>query len=369
MSSFDVVIVGGGVIGLSTAFSVAAEGARVAVVERGQPGMEASWAGAGIVPPGNFERAATPYDQLRALSSEMFSKFSDMLRDLTGIDNGYRACGGIEYLADSESEETLAAWQREEIDFELIQPQGPYSHAAGYLLPDLAQVRNPWHLKALESACRLAQIEIRSEVEVDHLVHAGSRVAGVALGNGERVEAKWVVVAAGAWSDRLLAPFGIATGIAPVRGQIALLKFDEPPFKRVLLEGKRYIVPRDDGHVLIGSTEEPEAGFVKQTTLEAIDELLDFAVTLAPALATGKLVKTWAGLRPGSADGLPSIGPVGGVENLLLASGHFRAGIQLSQATGIMIADLIAGRAPIIPIEAFRPGRAPGIRARPLFRS
>jgi glycine oxidase len=363
----DTLIIGGGVIGLTTAYMLAKQGQRVDVVDKGELGMEASWAGAGIIPPGTPELAATAYDRLRAESSQMFPALTRELHELTGIDNGYRVCGGIEYLAD-EVEETVAAWRREGVPFELLQPGGYSSNHAAYLLPGMAQVRNPWHLRALVEACGRLGATLRTGNAVMRIDHAGNRVTGVRLADGTRCTADRYLIAAGAWSDRLLLRLGLGAGIHPVLGQIVLLKSETPP-KRILLSGKNYLVPREDGHVLIGSTEEPEAGFNKQNTPEAVDGLLEFGITLVPALAGAEIVKTWAGLRPGSLDGLPSLGRAGDFQNLFLAAGHFRAGIQLSPATGLVLSELLLDKSPSLPLDDFRPGREPGAPLRPIFHS
>ncbi len=364
----DVLIVGGGVIGLTTALFLAGEGCRVAVVDRGDLGMEASWAGAGIIPPGNPAKATNAYDWLRGSSSRSFAAFSRELVELTGIDNGYRVSGGVEYLSDN-AEEMLAAWRAEEVPFELIQPAGYHSELAAYLLPGMAQVRNPWHIRALVAACERHGVSMRTHTVVEELERDGNAVTGVRLASGECLVAGRYLIAAGAWSERLLLPFGIRTGIHPVRGQIVLLKTETRQFRRILLAGKNYLVPRDDGHILVGSTEEPEAGFVKANTTEAVEALLDFAVSLAPALQGATIVKTWSGLRPGSLDGLPSLGRVGGLANLYLAAGHFRAGIQLSPATARVMADLLLDRPTSIALDDFRPGREPGRPVRVVFHS
>ena len=173
----------------------------------------------------------------------------------------------------------------------------------------------------------------------------------------------------GAWSEKLLTPLGVRCGIHPVRGQIVLLKTASSLLRRIVMKGKNYLVPREDGHVLIGATEEPEAGFEKQTTAQAIGSLIALASSTTPGLATAEVVKCWAGLRPGSLDHLPSLGPVSPFENLYLASGHFRAGIQLSPATGMVMAELVCGREPSIPLQDFLPGREPSRPFWTAFRS
>jgi glycine oxidase len=372
----DVLIVGGGVIGLTAAYVLAKQGWRVEVLEKGMLGMEASWAGAGIVPPGNPEHAASAYDRLRAVSSRQFAAFSKELLEVTGIDNGYRVCGGIEFL-EADDRESVAAWTAEQVPFErlygasLQEMESALScqQLPGYYFPGMAQVRNPRHLQALIAACKSRGVALRSDTAVTAIECVEQQVVGIRLATGERRTAGHYVIAAGAWSERLLAPLGIRTGIHPVRGQIALLKTAKLMFRRILLTGKLYLVPRDDGHVLIGSTEEPEAGFVKETTADAINALLEFGRTLVPVLAKAEIAKCWAGLRPGSRDGLPSLGWVGDFRNLLLAAGHFRAGIQLSPATAIIISEVLAGKTPSIPLDDFRPGREPANPVRSAFRS
>jgi glycine oxidase len=155
------------------------------------------------------------------------------------------------------------------------------------------------------------------------------------------------------WLDAL----GWRLGIRPVRGQIALLNTGTALFQRILLKGKRYLVPRPDGRVLVGSTEE-DAGFDKRTTAGAIHGLLDFAIQMVPSLVDIPLERCWAGLRPGSPDGLPYIGSVPGIDNLFVAAGHFRAGIQLSPATGLVLKELFLGQRLTVGLEPFRLDRS-----------
>jgi glycine oxidase len=177
-----------------------------------------------------------------------------------------------------------------------------------------------------------------------------------------------LLIANGAWAAELLCPLGYILPVAPVRGQIVLFNPGRPVISRVLMVGKRYLVPRSDGRILVGSTEEPEAGFVKANTPEGVNGLIEFACGLVPALRDAPVETTWAGLRPGSPDGLPFIGPVPGYDNLFAAVGHGRAGVQLSIGTAHMVADLILGR-PNPDAAAFRLDRRPDGAARPAFRS
>jgi glycine oxidase len=372
----DVVVIGGGIIGLTAAYALARAGFAVEVLDRSDLGREASWAGAGIIPPGNPDRAATPVDKLRAIGSVGYPEFSAELRDLTGVDNGYRACGGIEFLQPGD-EYALPLWEAEGIAVERLSPAGLKALEPGvgavpgepYLLPGCAQVRNPWHMRALVAACEKVGVELRPHEPVAHLVAAGGRVAEVALEDGRSVAAGSVLIAAGAWSGRLLEALGHRPVIYPVRGQIVLLRTPRPVVSRVLMRGKEYLVPRGDGRVLVGSTEEPEAGFAKANTETAVAKLRELAAATVPALAGAEVEKCWAGLRPGSPDGLPYLGPVPGFENAFVATGHFRAGVQLSVGTARVVGELFQEQPTSVPLDAFRLDREPGTGAQPAFRS
>jgi glycine oxidase len=372
----DVVVVGGGIVGLSCAYFLARDGLSVEVLDRGDLGKEASWAGAGIIPPGNPDRAATPIDQLRGIGSARFPAFSAELRELTGIDNGYRKCGGIELLQAHDAD-VLTLWEDEGLPFERLSGSDLQREglAAGrltgepYYLPTCAQVRNPWHLRALVAACERVGVRLRPHTPVTGWVTERQRAIGVQTDSNEAVSAGRVLLAAGAWSDGLLGPLGVRPGVHPVRGQIVLFHNPRPRSERVLMLGKRYFVPRDDGRVLVGSTEEPEAGFERYATSAGVTELLAFATRVFPEWASAEVERCWAGLRPGSPDGLPFIGPVPGREGVFVAAGHFRAGVQLSIGTGQAVADVFQGRPPCVPLDAFRLDRPPQAGVKPAFRS
>jgi glycine oxidase len=370
----DVLIIGGGVIGLTTAYYLATEGASVLVMEQGDFGREASWAGAGILPPGNPARARSPYDQLRAHSAFLYPTFSERLREQTGIDNGYVRCGGLE-LAEEEGNLAVEEWRAEGIVFEpldavalgRLEPAVAPQPGVAYYLPEMAQLRNPRHLKALLAACRAEGVRVESGCPVFSFERQGDRLAALHTAIGMQVAGRFFV-AAGAWTGSLLEQLGWRSGIGPIRGQIALLNTGAPLIRRIVLLGPRYLVPRLDGRVLVGSTEE-NAGFEKRTTAGAISELLALAGSLVPGLSDAHVEQCWAGLRPGSPDGLPFLGPVPGFTNLFVAAGHFRAGIQLSPATGLVMKELLLGQKLTVPLESFRLDRPVAPRYRPAFPS
>ncbi|MFN4260040.1 MAG: glycine oxidase ThiO [Gemmataceae bacterium] len=370
----DVLIIGGGVIGLTCAYFLAREGLRVEVVDRGDMGQEASWAGAGILPPGNPERAATPYDQLRARSAVMFPSLSAELRERTGMDNGFWRCGGLELVSEADDDWTHC-WRAEGIPFEKLsedaaahlEPRMTTGSHVVYHLPDMAQLRNPRHLKALLAGCGALGVRLRPGCPLGHIEVAGARVVAV-HGDQGAMRAERFVIAAGAWTDSLLRPLGWRLGIRPIRGQIALLRTLTPVFRRIIMVGAHYLVPRPDGRVLVGSTEE-DAGYEKRTTAQAIHDLLQLATSIVPTLQQAHLERCWAGLRPGSPDGLPFLGPVPGLDNLVVAAGHFRAGIQLSPATATVLKELILGQPLTVPLADFRLDRTPGDHYQPAFRA
>jgi glycine oxidase len=356
----DVLILGGGVIGLTTAFYLKRNGVHVEVVDKGDFGRESSWAGAGIISAApRRSRARTPLARLLALSAELFPALSDTLREPTNVDNGYVANGGF-VLVEGDPAPFLHEWQTDDIVFEELtgpkleqfEPALKPGRCRTYFLPATAQVRNPRHLKALLAWCGLHGVGFRPCCPVYGFERQGQRITAARTAAGPLYAGKYLL-ATGAWTDGLLEQVGWRPGIRPVRGQIALLNSGAPVITRVVELGRRYLVPRPDGRVLAGSTEE-DVGFDKRTTAEAVRGLLDLACTLVPALGRAPVERCWAGLRPGSPDELPFLGPVPGLDNLFVAAGHFRAGIQLSPATGRVMAELLCGQTPTVPLEAFR---------------
>jgi glycine oxidase len=356
----EVVILGGGVIGLTAAYFLAREGVRVRLLDKGQIGREASWAGAGILPPSDWLSARQPIDRLRALSGRLFAELSAELRERSGIDNGYVPCGGLEVLVEQDdigddewSGEGTPREVLDETEVATLEPAIAGGLGRALHLPTLAQLRNPRHLQALRAACgQTGKVTFTENDEATGLtVHEG-KIRSVITPAGA-VEGDAFLISMGAWSDRLLESLNINIGIRPVRGQIALLNPGQMLFRRVLIWGSRYLVPRRDGRVLIGSTEE-DAGFNKHTTTDGIAGLLQLAVKLVPALGRADVEQCWAGLRPGSPDGLPFIGRAPGIDNLFVAAGHFRAGIQLSPGTGMLLKEMILGQPLTMPVEAFR---------------
>jgi glycine oxidase len=379
MTANDVVIVGGGVIGLSIAYALTREGVGATVLDRQELGREASWAGAGMIPP-NTERLTThPSSELRSWSAVLYPEWSRALREETGIDNGYRRTGGVDVAFTAEEEHDLRSaagrWRIEGItyerlapgDFDRVEPALSRALRAAYFLPDRAQIRNPRHLQALASAIARRGGMLRPNQPVCGFETRDGRVSAV-LSETDRWPCGCVVVAAGAWTGNLLESLHVHAPTPPLKGQIVLLRGDRPLLGRIVEHGKNYLVPRDDGRILVGATEE-DAGFDTRTTPVGVRDLLDEALRLCPVLAEAEVERAWAGLRPGSIDTRPYLGPVPGYSKLFLATGHKRAGLQLSPATAEVLADLVLGRPPRIDLTSFRVGREPDPLGDETFRS
>lgn len=360
----DVVIVGGGVIGLSLAYELAGQGTSVRVLERGDFGREASWAGAGILPPGSLNGAETPQAKLRAFSHELWRKWSEALRSETGIDNGFVQCGGIAVSVERSSEDLsheIDFWRTEGVAVEeltaerrsSLEPKLSESISESYRLPQLAQVRNPRHLKALIAACEARGVDLVSGQQVIGFGGPSDSPRSV-LTVTDAFPADTIGICGGAWTESLLQNYDLNLQIEPVRGQIVLLSLRSPVFRHVIECGSRYLVPRTDGRVLIGSTEE-WVGFDKRNTAAGVAGLIEFGIGVVSKLAEATLERTWAGLRPGSADGSPFLAPIPGVDNLFIAAGHFRSGLQMSPGTAVVMAEMILGKTPTIDVTDFMP--------------
>ena len=375
----DVVVVGGGVIGLSIAYCLAREGVKATVLDRGGLGQGASWAGAGMIPPHVERLTLNPTVELRSWSAMLYPEWSRDLLEETGIDNGYRRTGGVDVAADLAEDDELKTsagrWRKEKIvyerlapsDFARVEPALNPDLRAAYYLPDRAQIRNPRHLKALAASLASRGISLRPGLAALGFESGGGRVSAVRTEAGP-IPCGVAVVSAGAWTSALLGPLGVVALTPPLKGQIVMLRSVRPILRRIVEHGKMYLVPRDDGRVLIGATEE-DAGFDPRTTTEGFRLLVDEAYRLCPALKEAEVERSWAGLRPGSVDSKPYLGFAPGFANLIVAAGHKRAGLQLAPASAEVITDLVLGRPPQIDLTPFRLDRDPGEWADSTFRS
>ncbi len=365
----DVIVIGGGVIGLSLAYELSGQGVSVQVLDQGPLAQEASWAGAGILPPGNREFSISPEQRLRALSHERWPALSEELQSATGIDNGYRVCGGMEIQLEGLSDQLIseianlraegveiAETRMEEL--RRLEPHISPKAVEGYRLPEMAQVRNPRHLKALIAACASQGVRFSPNTPVLAFDRHSEKIVGVKTPAGT-IGAGAFCLCAGAWSARLAELVNLTLPVKPIRGQIVQLSAQPLPFRHILQAGPRYLVPRTDGRILIGSTEE-DAGFDKRNTAAAVSELIRFAIELVPSLALATVERFWSGLRPGTPDALPFLGRVPETENLYVAAGHFRSGLQMSPGTAMLLREILLGQELSIPLEGLAADRHPG---------
>lgn len=364
----DVLVLGGGVIGLSIAEACAGAGLEVVLLERGRLGSEATNAAAGMVPAAHDHPESSPYERLKGRGSDLFPELSRRLLEATGIDNGFHRVTAIELAHDGATAEELRLerqeWSAQGVTWrelgtaELgkIAPAVEIGVETAYALETYGLFEPARHVEALAASCRGSGGRVVEGAGHCHLELEGERVVGASSEKGERFSAGTTVVAAGAWSGRLLEPLGIALDSHPMRGQVVVLRPPTPLVEQIVLWGRRYLVPRPGGRLILGSTEE-DVGFDKACTAGSVEKMLRQALEVVPGLAGATLESTWAGLRPGSPDGLPSLGPADGYDGLLIATGHYRLGLMMAPSTAEVIRHLLQGQEPPMEIGAFDPHR------------
>jgi glycine oxidase len=356
----DTIIVGAGIIGLLSTYLLASAGQPVCLLDAGA-GNEASWAGGGIVSPLYPWRYSPAVTSLAHWSQDYYPQLGKTLIELTGIDPEVYATGL--YWLDLEDEGDALAWARQQgrslytVPMDKVHtdvPQLGLGFSRALFMPGVANVRNPRLLRALRLALQqLPNVRLIERCPVRGFIGDGANIVGVKTAQGELL-AERVVVAAGAWSGELLKTLGLELPVEPVRGQMILFKCAADFLPSMVLGKGRYAIPRRDGHVLVGSTLE-YTGFDKSTTEEALASLKASAAELLPALAKAEVVGHWAGLRPGSPEGIPYIGELESHPGLWLNCGHFRNGLVLAPASCRLLADLMLGREPILDPRPYAP--------------
>lgn len=354
-----VAILGAGIIGLLTARLLLQRGVRVMLCDRQRPARAASWAGGGIVSPLYPWHYAAAVTALANGAQQAHAELAQALRQETGIDPEYNACGLL-MLAPGEQGVALDWCRRHRrrivpLDREglaLLQPGLAPSSGSGFWLPEIGNVRNPRLLQALLAFVRnhpLAETAWCADIAL----YAGD--GGEILRIDDRaVACDAVMVAAGAWSAALLRPFGVVLPVQPVRGQMLLFAPRPGLLRRIVLRDGRYLIPRRDGRILAGSTLE-YAGFDARTTVAARDCLLDAAVSMLPALQGADVEMQWAGLRPGSPSGIPFIDRVPGTQ-VYVNAGHFRNGLVLAPAAAALGVSLLMNETPALDARPYALG-------------
>jgi len=346
----DCIIVGGGVIGLLTARQLFLEGVDVLLLEKGPLGGESSWAGGGIVSPLYPWRYSDAVNVLAERSKKIYPELTKTLFEETGSD-----CelinSGLFTVTDKDQE--IINWAKKwSVDARFINDYESIheiEHSVGETvdrgiwMPDILQIRNPKFVKALKASFDYLSIPYQQQSAVEEILVENNKVSAVRT-KQKTFFADKVIIASGAWS----AQFSVtqsSVDVLPVKGQMIMYKGEPDQVKRIVLSEGHYIIPRKDGRILAGSTLE-KIGFDKTISSSALDELHQAAIELVPLLDKLTVERQWAGLRPGTEQGIPYICQHDDTEGLYIHAGHFRNGIVLGAASAELMTDIILARQP-----------------------
>ena len=362
-----IAIIGAGLIGLSLAYELTRRGTEVRVFDVGEAGGAASWAGAGMLAPDTEAPPSSAMQRLCALSLDRYPAFVEAVRADSGIDPRLHLDGILHIALTANDSERLRARVAASVaegiparwltrgETVALEPSAAGNVIGAALFKREGHVDNRRLGRALRAACERQGVGISAHCGSIAIESDARRVRGLRTTDGF-LAADVVVNAAGAWASMIDGlPEHARVPVHPVKGQMLALAMPRGLVRRALWYSDGYVVPRDDGRLLVGATVE-DVGFDVRVTADGVRTLLDAVLRALPALRDLALVETWAGLRPGSADGLPYIG-FGALGGYAVATGHFRNGILLAPATATMLADIIEGKACVVEPGPFSPQR------------
>lgn len=356
----DILIIGGGIIGMLTARELSLAGIKVTIIEQSEAGHESSWAGGGIISPLYPWRYSDAVSALAKWGQAFYPELIGEINSETGLDAELVQNGLL--MFDNEQEVALSWAKKWQSNLQVIDSKQIYElepelspdlvqGKQSIWMPDVRQVRNPRLVKATKKYLLKQGVSFSEQTEVTGFIQKNNKVVGITSTSGD-IAADKVLLAGGAWSGNLLKNININLEVEPVKGQMILFKTEPGKIKRITLSQDRYVIPRQDGRVLVGSTLE-HTGFDKTITSDAREELMAEAFRMFPCLKEAEVEHHWAGLRPGSIDGIPYICTVTDLEGLFLNTGHFRNGVVLGPASARLVADLILNRPPILEAGAY----------------
>lgn len=363
--SYDVALIGGGVIGCAIAWRLASAGLKTVVIERTEPGMEASFAAGGMLAAQAESDPAARLFPLALSSRKAYPKFVLDLEQASSTNVAYRTEGTMMVSLRDEDDEALesdyAAQTEAGLDVELLtdrevldlEPSINSSVRFALRFPGDHQVDNRLLVRALEQAARKAGAEFRLGTEAFEVCAEEDHVRSISTSSGS-ILTKNAVIAAGCWSGKLALPSPLLSraGVGPVRGQMMAFSAPTSILRSVVYSERGYVIPRSTGVIIAGSTTE-YSGFTKETTDAGITTIKSAASEILPALSNLPIVEKWAGLRPGTADDLPVLGEDPIIKGLYYATGHYRNGILLTPITAQVITELILNGRTSTDISSF----------------